>query len=93
MDGFVVIRYDSERECSKLGQTHTKDEAKDIMFTDFKSKFEEKYGYEMTQRNIDFDEMLEEASGVNECELTDDTAYLNDLNHYDYDWVIIPVTL
>lgn len=92
INGYIVVLYDSNRDISKIGEAKQLEDAQKIMNESFKSKFNEKYGYEMTQRNIEYDEMYDEASGSSECELTDTYAYLNELHHYDYDWRIIEVS-
>lgn len=90
---FVVVRYDTERDIVRLGTAVTLEAAQDIMGTDFKKWFEEKYGYEMKQRNISYEDMLEELNGSDELELADTTAYLNECNHVDFDWSIFEIEI
>lgn len=86
---FVTVRFDSERTIVPLGASDNKKTAQDIMAEDFKQWFEEKYNHEMKERNLTFDEMFKEVNESDECDFLEDSAYLNECNHVDFDWSII----
>lgn len=90
---FTVVRYDSERAIVKLGESETLTGARDIMKEDFKKWFEEKYGYEMKQQGLTFEEMFEENEESDEYDVDIMTAYLNECNHVDFDWNIIEIEI
>ena len=90
---FIVVRYDTERAIVNLGTAVTLDAAQEIMITDFKIWFEEKYGYEMKQRGLNYDEMMEELDGSDELSLDETTAHLNECNHVDFDWTIMSIDI
>lgn len=92
---FIILRYDSERAITKLGETATKKDAWKLLTKDFEQWFNEKYGYEMEHENIDFQTMYEKANETCECKLNEyeSTAYLNDCNDYDFDWCVIELEI
>lgn len=86
---YVVIRSDSERNIEKIAASWNKDIAKQALTEDFKEYLLRKYQIEnSTNEDISYDAMLEYFDEY-ECGLSDMTAFVNEVDHIDYDWKII----
>lgn len=82
---FIVVRFDSERDLVVLGQAAIKEDARAIMVKDFTEWFWQKVD---TSEYSSFEEAYEDYK-EDECEITEDAAWLNECHHIDFDWVII----
>ena len=86
---YVVIRADSERNIEKIAASWNKDIAKQALTEDFKEYLLRKYQIEnSTNEDISYDAMLEYFDEY-DCDLSDMTAFVNEVDHIDYDWKII----
>lgn len=85
---YVVIRT-ADRDTVVIGKTATEKEAKEVMRNDFITWFCETYS-EATKDT--FEEVYEKYEDCDEYELLDDSAWLNDCNHSNFDWSIIDTT-
>ena len=81
MAKYVVVRT-ADRESVVIGRSNTENGARSIMKEDFK----EWLGQKMPE--LPFEKAYEELEG-DECELSEDSAWLNDCNGSDFDWIII----
>ena len=86
---YVVIRSDSERNIEKIAASWNKDIAKQALTEYFKEYLLRKYQIEnSTNEDISYDAMLEYFDEY-DCGLSDMTAFVNEVDHIDYDWKII----
>lgn len=82
---YVVIRTDSERNIEKIAGSWNKDIAKQALTEDFKEYLLRKYQIEnSTNEDISYDAMLEYFNEY-DCGLSDMTAFVNEVDHIDYD--------
>lgn len=82
---YVVVRTDSEREIVVVGKSSSKDEARTILRNDFEEWFWQKVS---TSKDAPFEEVYAEYED-DECNLSEDSAWLNGCCHTDFDWQII----
>lgn len=85
---YVVIRTTSEREVVVVGKTAFKDEAKTIMQNDFEEWFWQKVSG-MRENNVSFEEAYATVYECDECDLCEDSAWLDSCCGVDYNWTII----
>ncbi len=82
---FIIVRFDSDREISKIGVADTPEKAHDIMESDFKKWFQEKHGL---MSDEDYKKTLIEDKKDNEADILETSAWLNNCNHFNFDWAI-----
>ena len=81
---YVVIQTNNERNTVLLGAPSSKEKAQKIMRDDFERWFWEKY---QSESDKSFAEVYAKYEG-DECEIREDSAWLNSCNQVDFGWDI-----